>query len=344
MSEQLQPVQEESKQTGALTWNRHEVSRHLLPVLRLVDADCDDRTTDEQREELLRSALTSCHAYPDAYRQLSHVFTVASDKTLDEWFGGIDCDDALLESAFDFIHAELEGDSPHEKPEVSLAQDMYFSGLFRIVDQGKQVDLAHPFEQYYFCDELIRPDCQFRRVELADRCKAWIRHYRPHYAHIAAWYRNMGGRDCPVSPEHHSYMTLYGFFLDRIEYEDRLKEDREALEYERGGLGWFHAARKREIAEELHDLDVRELDMRLTDAIERMEAFEAQFERRREAWRYELSHAPMTAFGRRKELKQNLASVDEQIQNYRLELKLDELWAEYNKLTKKTRTRREQDQ
>jgi hypothetical protein len=139
-------------------------------------------------------------------------------------------------------------------------------------------------------------------------------------------------------------MTLYDFFLDRIEYEDRLKEDREALEYERGGLGWFHAARKREIAEELHELDIRELDMRLSDAMERMEAFEAQFERRREAWRHDLSHAHMTAFGRKKELKQNLASVNEQIQNYRLELKLDELQTEYNKLSKKTRTRREQDQ
>lgn len=345
MSEQLQPIQkpEMTQQASVPAWNRKEVSRCLLPVLRLVDGERNDSLTDEEQDTLLHQALVSCHARPDAYRQLLHVFTAGSEETLEKWFGGIDCDDELLESAFDFIGGELKGDSPYEKPTVSLEQDMYFSGLFRITEEGVPVDLSYPFEQYYFCDEVIYPDCQFRRTELADKCKAWIRHYRQYYAHIRAWYGENGGGKCAVSPEHHSYMELYDYFLGRIEYEDRLKRDREALEYERGGLGWFHLARKREIERELYELNVEELGMRLVDAVEKMEAYEAQFDRQRADWQYELAHAPLTAFGRKKELKQKLAAMEQRIRSYRVELKLDELQAEYNRLTKKKQTRSEQD-
>ena len=345
MSEQLQPIEQKTvaHEKSAAAWNRKEVGRYLLPVLRTLDGEQDDSLADEERDALLHKALVSCHTHPDAYRQLLHVFNVGSEETLEKWFGGIDCDDELLASAFDFISDELNGQSSYEKPHISLEQDMYFSGLFRITDEGAPVDLSYPFEQYYFCDEMIYPDCQFRRAELSDKCKEWIRRYRQYYAHIRAWYRENGGRNCAVSAEHHSYMELYDYFLDRIEYEDRLKDDREALAYERGGLGWFHRSRKREIERELYELDVEELGMRLVDAMDKMQAYEAQFERRRASWEYELAHAPLTAFGRKKELKQKLAALDEQIKSYRSELGLDELQTEYNKLSKKKRTRREQD-
>ena len=83
--------------------------------------------------------------------------------------------------------------------------------------------------------------------------------------------------------------------------------------------------------------------MRLGDTPEKMEAYEAQFDRQRANWQYELAHAPLTAFGRKKELKQKLAAMEQRIRSYRVELKLDELQAEYNRLTKKKQTRSEQD-
>lgn len=130
-------------------------------------------------------------------------------------------------------------------------------------------------------------------------------------------------------------MELYEYFLERIAYEDRLRNDRQALEYERGGLGWFHRERKREIDRELYELDLAELEMRLEDARERYDAYEAQFENDRKAWEEELRCAPLTAFGRRKELKQKLSALNEKLLQYRKEFGLDDLQAQYNKLFKK---------
>lgn len=319
----------------AVEWNRMEVNRCLLPVLRFVDAEREGDVTREEYNDLLRGALQACRARPEAYRQLAHVFCTGSEQTVEQWFGWIECDDELLEAAFDFINDELHGTSSHAPIQISLEEDLYFAELFHISQGGTKVDLRYPFEQFYFCDEFIYKDYQSRRIELADKCKAWIRRYQPYYQRAFAWYREHGGKHCAVSVEHHAYMELYEYFLDRIAYEDRLRDDRQALEYERGGLGWFHRDRKREIDRELHELDLAELEMRLEDARERYEAFEAQFEDQREGWEEELRCAPLTAFGRRKELKQKLAALEETLLQYRRDLELDELQSQYNKLSKK---------
>jgi hypothetical protein len=318
-----------------VAWNRMEVNRCLLPVLRYVDAVACDDLDREELDELQHAAVQSCQARSEAYRQLSVVWQTGAEQTVDRWFGWIECDDELLQAAFDFIDDELNGGSKHSHVHISWQEDMYFSEMFRIAQDSATVDLRSPFEQFYFCDEVIYKDYQFRRLALADQCKAWIRRYHPYYQRIWAWYCEHGGRDCAVSVENHAYMELYQHFLDRIAYEDRLRDDRQALEYERGGLGWFHRERKRQIDRELHDLDLVELEMKLEDARERYDAYEAQFARHREAWEQELRCAPLTAFGRRKELKQKLAALQEQLANYRKELALDDLQAQYHKMSKK---------
>ena len=59
MSEQLQPIQkpEMTQQASVPAWNRKEVSRCLLPVLRLVDGERNDSLTDEEQDTLLPQAL-----------------------------------------------------------------------------------------------------------------------------------------------------------------------------------------------------------------------------------------------------------------------------------------------
>lgn len=318
-----------------VSWNRMEVNRCLLPVLRFVDAARMNDVSREEYNELLRGALQACRARPDAYRQISHVFCTGSEQTLEQWFGWIECDDELLDGAFDFINDELNGVAKHEPIQISLHEDMFFAELLHIAQGEGTVDLRYPFEQFYFCDEFIYKDYLFRRIELADKCKAWIRRYQPYYQRAWTWYCEHGGKHCAVSVEHHAYMELYEYFLERIAYEDRLRNDRQALEYERGGLGWFHRERKREIDRELYELDLAELEMRLEDARERYDAYEAQFENDRKAWEEELRCAPLTAFGRRKELKQKLSALNEKLLQYRKEFGLDDLQAQYNKLFKK---------
>ena len=69
---------------GANTsWNRMEVNRCLLPVLRFVDAEREGDVTREEYNELLQGALQACHARPDAYRQLAHVFCTGAEQTVD---------------------------------------------------------------------------------------------------------------------------------------------------------------------------------------------------------------------------------------------------------------------
>ena len=130
-------------------------------------------------------------------------------------------------------------------------------------------------------------------------------------------------------------MQLYEYFLERMTYEEKLQNDRRSLEYERGGLGWFGRDRKRAIERELKDIELSEMELRLEKARERYEAYQGQFERRRAQWEEELKNAPVTAFARKKELKQRLAALDEQILAYRRELGLDELQAQYAKMCKR---------
>lgn len=317
------------------SWNRMEVNRCLLPVLRFVDGEREGNLTDEEHECSLQDARAFCHARPEAYRQLARVFCTGSEQTLEQWFGWIDCDAELLELAFDFIEGELSGRSQGKRPPFSPEEDRYFAEMFRVTVDGQSVNLAQPFEQFYFCDEFTCQDYLTRRLALADECREWMKRYHPYYRRIVAHYRDHGGRMYPISAEHHAYMQLYDYFLERMSYEEKLRDDRQALEYELGGLGWFRRDRKKQIEQELKDIDLCELELRLEKAREKFEAYEAQFERRREAWEEELKNAPLTAFGRKKELKQRLTALDEQILAYRRELRLDELQTQYAKMCKK---------
>lgn len=320
----------ENKENGALMvrWNRNEVNRYLLPVLRYVDG-MRDGTLSEQQMEHANAALSR---YPEAYAQLSRVYHNAPDDVRKRWFGWIECEGELLEEAFSLIGRFSGGASA--KAEASYSKQMYFAGLFRISMDGQSIDLAQPFEQYYFCDEVIYRDYLLRRLDLADKCKEWIRRYLPYYNRIRTWYRENGEKKSGVGYEYEAYMELYDHFRDEIAYEDQLGEERKALEYERGGLGWFHRARKREIDDALYELSLRELKHRIDRATERYEAFEAQFERQREAWQNELVNAPKTAFARRRELKRRMAELELQLDEYHEELQIDELQEQYRKMEK----------
>ena len=317
-------------------WNRFEVGRYLLPVLRCVDCRTDESVSDEEDKNLYEHAMEAIANARDAYAQLLRVYRTASPELLEKWFGWIECDESLLDDAFEFIAREARGEAT-AAPRVDYEKEMYLASLFRISDEGKAVDLAAPFEQYYYCDEVIYKDYLFRRVKLEDECRACLRRYLPYYNRIRAWYRENGGKACGVGAQYHAYMELIEYFQSRNAYEDSLRDERQALEYERGGLGWFHRARKREIADELYDLCLRELKLKIDDARERYEAYEAQFERVREAWQDELASVPLTAFGRRKELKQKLSELEQNLADYREQLGLDELRRQYKSMKKNGR-------
>lgn len=323
----------EQKSDGALAvrWNRNEVSRYLLPVLRYVDG-VRDGTLTEQEAACANVALARA---PEAYAQLAKVYHNAPDDVRGKWFGWIECDEALLDEAFSLI--DRFSGSTSARSETSYSKQMYFAGLFRISVDGQAVDLAQPFEQYYFCDSVIVRDYQLRRLDLAEACKEHIRRYLPYYNRIRSWYRDNGEKQSGVGYEYEAYMELYDHLRDEIAYEDQMREERQALEYERGGLGWFHQARKREIDEALYELSLREARYALDRATERYEAFEAQFERQREAWQSELACAPLTAFARRRELKQSIADLEARLDEFREELHIEELRANIRKLEKSRR-------
>lgn len=312
-------------------WNRFAVGRYLLPVLRYVDGQRDDALSDDELASRYEQAIGFVNRQGAAYQQLLRVYQSAEAEIYDKWFGWIECDGELLEDAFDFIAQEIESGSPAVS-QRSYEKEMYFASLFCISEDGKAVDLAQPFEQYYFCDEVLCKDYLHRRIKLGQDCQAWIRRYLPYYTRIRAWYRENGGRMSGVGAEYIAYMELLEHFMSRNAYEDAMRDERQALEYERGGLGWFHRARKREIDRELYELSLREMEMKIEDAREKYEAYEAQFDRSRKAWQDELSCAPLTAFGRRRELKQKLSDLELCLEQYREELGLDELLRQYQKM------------
>lgn len=321
------------QRNGALVpkWNQFEVGRHLLPVLRYVDGQCDESLSDDELDARHEQALCFVKKYGASYGQLLRVFQTASPELKEKWFGWIECDGELLADAFDFIQQKIQGGT-RAASQKSYEKDLYFAGLFRITENGRTVDLAQPFEQYYFCDEVLYKDYLHRRIKLGEQCREWIRRYLPYYTRIRAWYRENGGKESGVGTEYVAYMELLEHFMSRNAYEDAMRDERQALEYERGGLGWFHRARKREIDRELCELSVREMEMKIEDARERYEAYEAQFDDDRAAWLDELSCAPLTAFGRRRELKQKLSELELRLEQYREELGLDELLRKYQKM------------
>ena len=206
--------------TGAMVpkWNRFEVGRYLLPVLRCVDSSDDGEISDEEYEARREHALQSIAGARDAYAQLLRVYRTASPELLEKWFGWIECEDALLDDAFDFIANEAS--EATAAPRVDYEKEMYLASLFCINEEGKKVDLVAPFEQYYYCDEVIYKDYLFRRIKLEDECRAFLRRYWPYYNRIRTWYRENGGKASGVGPQYHAYMQLIEHFWSRNAYED----------------------------------------------------------------------------------------------------------------------------
>ena len=189
-------------------WNRFEVGRYLLPVLRCVDSRADDEVSDGEQDDRYDHALEAIAGARDAYAQLLRVYRTASPELMERWFGWIECEDALLDDAFDFIAREARGEAT-AAPRVNYEKEMYLASLFRISEQGKTVDLAAPFEQYYYCDEVIYKDYLYRRVKLEDECRASLRQYLPYYNRIRVWYRENGDKQSRSADIHNSYLMEY---------------------------------------------------------------------------------------------------------------------------------------
>ena len=85
----------------------------------------------------------------------------------------------------------------------------------------------------------------------------------------------------------------------------------------------------------MYEIKLKELELQLEDAREKYEAYEEQFEDTRRDWEDELATAPLTAFGRRKELKQNLISLKSQLDEYRRFLDLDGLQTRYDEMCRR---------
>ena len=76
-----------AEQNNALVprWNRSEVNRYLLPVLRYVGGMRDGTLTEREMAHA-NAALSRC---PEAYAQLLRVYHNAPDDIRSKWFGWI---------------------------------------------------------------------------------------------------------------------------------------------------------------------------------------------------------------------------------------------------------------
>ncbi len=361
-------------------WNRAEVSRYLVPFLRMAESiDEDgwgiDQETVAARKRMAKAALYAC---PVAYRQLSHVYHHADDQTYRLWFGGIDCDDALLASAFDLIDRAL----PHTLPAVreqseqseqcerenpartdlspaasafsdireardtndracsaeqgtappaaaspshteSLTEDAAFRRLFHVshtyTDQEsgatrvRRADLLIPFL------EMCRASDDRARCRAEDLCLATVQRYFSDYCHALSYYRENYADDETdahdmLLDETHLCMQLMEQMIARADYEKNLADRKAALEYERGGLGWFGGAKKKSIDAKLLDISISELELAIADEQTRLRAVLTPLENQKSEWEDQLAIAPLTAFRRKKELRRKISQVEKQIQ------------------------------
>ncbi|MBQ7337416.1 MAG: hypothetical protein IJW40_03070 [Clostridia bacterium] len=350
----------EQRNSPPTTWNRTEVSKYLVPFLRLADAlraDTDageDSAPFDDTASLKRIAWSTLCACPAAYRQLSRVYHRADDETYHRWFGGIDCDDELLAAAFALIDRALSQNLPttqHKKAELSsveepsvpssvptaqqaesvtapppapsssqhtehhLTEDAAFRQLFRVShtytdeQSGKvrlrQMDLLVPFV------ELCRAREDTERRQAEEQCRAAVRAHLSDYIHALSYYRahyaDTDAADC-LLPETHTCMQCLEQVIARCDYEAQLADKKAALEYERGGLGWFGRTRKREIDAALRDISISALELKIEDERERLQTITSPLQARLSALQKELSRAPVTAFRRKKELR---AAIEE---------------------------------
>lgn len=353
-------------------WNSTEVSRFLLPYLRYCDAKRND-ATDEQLDALEQSMLAAFTACPDAYRQLHRVYHRADDDTFEAWFSGIDCDDELLCAAFSMIERSLQtalapiqspspadvtatarpqqepsaqsaktppSQSPHRAP--SLGEDTAFRALFTISRTQKnqetgemrvrRLDLLVPFL------ELCRCQSDAERVEKEAICRRAVQVYQGDYSHAMAQYREQyptAEHAAALLPETRLCMQLLEQMLSRLAYESDLAERREALLYERGGLGWFGRARKREIDDALLDIDIEAVELEIADEEERLQALITPLQQHLEDLSEQLANAPVTAFGRKKELKLAIKQTQQTLKEIKEQSELGALITRRDALLKK---------
>ena len=325
-------------------WNRSEVSRFLVPILKYCDLARRDADPEEvaAAQQLVANAVA---ASPRAYQQLMRVYKIGSDAALSQWFGGIDCDDELLEDAFIYIEEALKAPAPQPTPAAApeYRLESVFRSLCTISEEESTINLLAPVEEYYFCDESRYEDYEYRRVLIADKCRAQLHKYLNHYLRILDWYRASfptasddaaPSSDPALRPESHVYVTLLERWLAQADYEQHLREQISQLQYERGGLGWFHRKRKIEIDKSLAALRVQQCRLRVDDANERCDAYCAPLIRQKEALQAELDCAPLTAFGRKKELRAKIAELMAKIDEYREQSGIDALEAELAQLKK----------
>jgi hypothetical protein len=364
-------------------WNRAEVSHYLVPFLRWSDAlradpELTDAPTKQDVALLAQTAQDAYAACPAAYRQLFHVHQSADDDTYDRWFGGIDCDDALLNHAFGLIGQMLSQQLPALRKQQPLSQvrapipedvtvtpaeplpkdaapaaptagqlseDAALRRLLRVSHtytdaegqiRTRQLDLLTPFLE--FC----RATDTTARQRLQERCLAAVQTHPADYVHVLTLYRQRyadpgTSAHTALLQETHDCMRLIEHLLARCDYETALSDKKAALEYERGGLGWFGRTRKREIDKALHELSLTELRLRIEDERVRLQTECEPLERKLQRMETELEHAPLTAFARKKELRASIKQTQAALADLHAQSELEALTEQLSRLERKKR-------
>ena len=196
--------------------------------------------------------------------------------------------------------------------------------LVPFVELCRTTDAAQKQQSEYHCRTAVR-------THLADYMHA-LSYYREHYA--------SGPASAALLSETHNCMQCLENIIARCDYEKRLSEQKAALQYERGGLGWFGTTRKREIDQALRELSVTELQMLIEDEKGRVHSALEPLQSRLEVLETELAAAPLTAFSRKKELKAAIASLNEQIHAVQSKTNLPALSAQLRALQAKQNKKR----
>ena len=226
----------------------------------------------------------------------------------------------------------------------SLTEDGAFRKLFRIshtytdTESGKvrvrHTDLLLPFLE--FCR--AADDAARRRAE--ELCLATVGRYLSDYLHALSYYRESyadpdSDAYAMLLAETHLCMQLLEQTVARSDYERTLAQQKAALQYERGGLGWFGGARKRSIDTKLRDISICELQLALEDERARLDTVLTPLLQQLEDFEDQLARAPVTAFRRKKELRAHIAQLEQQIEQEKKQSRIKELTAQLDALKAK---------
>ena len=206
------------------------------------------------------------------------------------------------------------------------------SGRVRV----RRADLLAPFV------ELCRETSPTERHRLEEHCRAAVHTHLHDYVRALSYYReHYAASNCDAHglllPETHTCMQYLEQILARCDLEATLAQKKQALEYERGGLGWFGKTRKREIDAELHELSITALELQMEDERAACRAATEPLLQDIERIQAELANAPVTAFTRKKELRRALRQAQESVHEIEQQSTLDELRAQRDALLKKKR-------